>query len=162
MCLGRGVTVTELKLKMNTEDDRAEWLELFTRLTQPASPSTAASHWIRQDDAPTLLLPDDAAASFSQLVPTWLALRVEHLDAIFAFCAPYYAPIRGRIVRDIGRRGGSGANSNRQQARFSMGKERGPRSVGVKPLLSTPEDFGQSRHGGQLHLSEPSKVPLVK
>lgn len=91
LCLGRSATITEMRILIPVEGGTVEWLNMYSQLTQLDSITTLDPHRVRQDDAPTLLVPEEDSVPFSAFVPRWHLLRQEYLDAFVAFFAPFYA-----------------------------------------------------------------------
>jgi hypothetical protein len=90
--LGRAVAVTEMRVRVVDDNDRAGWLRVFGSLTQPEAHSAVRPRSARADDSPTLVLPDDDLIPFADLIPRWDEVRARHLGAVVTYCAPFYAP----------------------------------------------------------------------
>ncbi len=90
-CLGRPVTITDLRAAVRNFDGREPLLSVAVETMQPPAAEVSAAK-VRNYDAPTLLLPDDEDVPFSDLIGAWLSLRSDIPEVIDLLCAPFHAP----------------------------------------------------------------------
>ncbi|WP_293781477.1 HEPN domain-containing protein [uncultured Aeromicrobium sp.] len=90
VALGRPVAVTGLQATMRVTIGADVDITIYTNLIQPEAHDGVKPLNLRESDAPTLVLPDDPAIEFAELLPAWFGLREELLDAVVQLCAPFY------------------------------------------------------------------------
>jgi hypothetical protein len=91
LCVGRRVSVTEVRVEADVEFGQRKFLTMHTQVIQPEPSAGLSTPRLREDIAPTLLLPDDHRLPFRDFVPAWLTLRDDLRDTVVQLCAPYYA-----------------------------------------------------------------------
>jgi hypothetical protein len=65
--------VTEVRVELEVEFGARQLLRMHTQVVQPEPAAQSPILRLREDTAPTMLLPEDADSPFSQFVPTWFA-----------------------------------------------------------------------------------------